>query len=81
MENVDLLYHEATYLHALQQRALARFHSTSKEAALIARKCGTKRLLIGHFSSMYEKLDDFIVEASEIFKETELAMEGMCYLI
>ena len=81
VENVDLLYHEATYLHALQQRALARFHSTSKEAALIARKCGTKRLLIGHFSSMYEKLDDFIVEASEIFKETELAIEGMCYLI
>ena len=81
VKNVDLLYHEATYLHALQKRAAARFHSTSKEAAMIAQRCGTKRLLLGHFSSMYEKLDDFTKEACEIFKDTELAIEGMCYLI
>lgn len=79
--NVDLIYHETTYLHALQKRAAARFHSTSKEAATIAKNCGAKRLLIGHFSSMYESLSEFIVEATEIFKDTELALEGMCYLI
>ncbi len=81
VKNVDLLYHEATYLHALQKRAAARFHSTSIEAAMIARISGAKRLLLGHFSSMYETLDEFTKEACGIFKDTELAIEGMCYLI
>ena len=81
VKNVDMLYHESTYLHALQKRAASRFHSTSKEAAMIAHSCGAKRLLLGHFSSMYETLDEFTKEACEIFKDTELAVEGMCYLI
>jgi ribonuclease Z len=81
IQNVDLIYHETTYLHALQKRAATRFHSTSKEAAMIAHASKAKRLLIGHFSSMYETLDEFVAEASEVFKDTELAIEGMCYLI
>ncbi len=79
--NVDLLYHEATYLHALEEKALARFHSTSKQAATIARKANVKKLLIGHFSSMYETIDDFRIEACEIFENTECAVEGVCYLV
>ncbi|MEO6221416.1 MAG: ribonuclease Z, partial [Ginsengibacter sp.] len=75
IEKVDLLYHEATYLHALQKKALERFHSTCKEAAMIAKKAGVKRLLIGHFSSMYETLDDFTAEACTVFENTELAIE------
>ena len=81
LKGVDVIYHESTYLHALQQRANARFHSTSKEAAMIAVKSGAKKLLLGHFSSMYESLDDFQEEACSIFEQTELALEGRCYLI
>jgi ribonuclease Z len=81
IKKVDLLYHESTYLHALQQKAANRFHCTSIEAAIIARKAGAKKLLLGHFSSMYESLDDFKTEACTVFENTELAIEGCSYLI
>ncbi len=80
IKNVDLLYHESTYLHTLEDKALARFHSTSKQAATIAKKANVKKLLLGHFSSMYENIDDFRAEACEIFENTECALEGVCYL-
>lgn len=81
IKNVDLLYHEATYLHALQPKASSRFHCTTIEAATIAKKAGVKKLLLGHFSSMYELLDDFKTEACTVFENTELAIEGCSYMV
>ena len=81
IKGVDLLYHEATYLKDLAERAAARFHSTTVQAAAIAQKAGVKKLLIGHFSSKYETLDEFLTEAVEVFECTELALEGVCYKI
>ena len=81
IKNVDLLYHEATYLGALQEKAASRFHCTSIEAATIAKKAGVKKLLLGHFSSMYESLEDFKTEARSIFENTELAEEGCSFII
>lgn len=78
---VDLLYHEATYLKDLHERAAAHFHSTTVQAATIAEKAGVKKLLIGHFSSKYETLDEFLKEATSVFPNTELALEGTCYKI
>jgi ribonuclease Z len=77
---VDLLYHEATYLRDLEERASKRFHCTTTQAASIARLAGVKKLLIGHFSSKYDKLDEFETEAREVFPNTELALEGVTYL-
>jgi ribonuclease Z len=79
--NADLIYHETTYLDALKERAAARFHSTTREAALIAKKAGVKKLLIGHFSSKYDTLEEFEAEAREVFLNTELAVEGVTYNI
>lgn len=78
---VDLLYHEATYLKDLEQRAAERFHSTTIQAAAIAKKGEVKKLLIGHFSSKYEMLDEFLTEATEVFENTELALQGVSYRI
>ena len=78
---VDLLYHEATYLKDLEQRAAERFHSTTIQAAAIAKKGEVKKLLIGHFSSKYEILDEFLTEATEVFENTELALQGVSYRI
>ncbi len=75
----DMIYHETTYLDNLRERAEARFHSTSKQAALLAQKAGVKKLLIGHFSSKYDTLEEFEQEAREIFPNTELALEGVAY--
>jgi ribonuclease Z len=76
-----LLYHEATYLDSLRERAAERFHSTAKQAAELALKAETNQLLLGHFSSKYEGLDEFLSEAREVFPSTQLAIEGSCYSI
>jgi ribonuclease Z len=81
IKDADLIYHEATYLDALQQRATDRFHSTTKQAALIAKKGNVKKLLMGHFSSQYDTLEEFETEAREVFLNTELAIEGVTYII
>ena len=76
---VDLLYHEPPYLKELGDRAAARFHATTFQAAMIAKKARVNRLLIGHFSSKYDKLEIFEQEAREIFPNTDLALEGATY--
>jgi ribonuclease Z len=81
VRGVDLLYHETTYLKDLEVQAGQRFHSTTTQAAAIARTAGVRRLLIGHFSSKYEKLHAFEQEAREVFPNTELALEGVTYRI
>lgn len=81
IKNADLVYHETTYLDLLRERAIERFHSTSKQAAMIAKKANVKKLLIGHFSSKYDTLEEFEKEAREIFLNTELALEGVTYKV
>lgn len=80
-KDVDLLYHEATYLDDQKEKAAGRMHSTSKQAAAIALKANAGKLLIGHFSSRYETLEEFITEAQSVFPNTDLAIEGVTYII
>lgn len=75
----DMIYHETTYLDNMREKAQERFHSTTKQAADIARRAMVKKLLIGHFSSKYAVLDVFQDEAREIFPNAELAIEGETY--
>jgi ribonuclease Z len=77
----DAIYHETTYLDSMREKAHARFHSTTIEAATIARKAMVNKLLIGHFSSKYATLEAFQQEARTVFPNTELAMEGVTYEI
>ncbi len=79
IREADMIYHETTYLDNLRERAEARFHSTTKQAAELAKKAGVKKLLIGHFSSKYDTLEEFETEARDIFPNTELALEGVCF--
>ena len=50
LQNIDLLYHEATFLNEHIERAKDTYHSTAAQAATIAKHAGVKRLIIGHFS-------------------------------
>lgn len=81
VKNVNLLYHETTYLKNLHERAATRFHSTTEQAATIAAKANAQQLLIGHFSSKYEELDEFLRETRECFPNTQLALEGVTYMV
>jgi ribonuclease Z len=81
IEGADMIYHETTYLDNVRDKAFERFHCTTKQAAEIAQKAAVKKLLIGHFSSKYNTLEQFEAEAREIFPDTELAIEGNTYEI
>jgi ribonuclease Z len=76
IKNVDLLYHEATFLAEHAERAKLTFHTTAAQAASIAQKANVKRLLIGHFSSRYKTIEDFLTEARAVFSDTTLSEEG-----
>ena len=81
VEGVDVLYHEATYAADMRKTAKERGHSTTEDAAKVAKMAGAGRLLIGHFSSRYKDLSLLLDEAREVFPATDIAAEGETFLI
>ncbi len=77
IKNVDLLYHEATFLNDKADIAKEKFHCTAGQAALIAQKASAKKLMLGHYSARYDELSEFITEARVIFENTIIAEEGI----
>ena len=76
IKNVDLLYHEATFLSDREDLAKKTKHSTAKQAAQIAHLANVNQLVIGHYSSRYQNIGLFKKEASAIFENVILAAEG-----
>jgi len=76
IQNVDLLYHETTFMQEMAEVAADKFHSTTVEAATIAKKAGVKKLLIGHFSTRYDNTDDLLSETKEVFPNADVAIDG-----
>jgi len=76
---VDLLYHESTFLDAEKERAELTMHSTAGQAASIAAAASVKKLILGHFSSRYKDLNPMLEEAKPIFENVELSVEGETY--
>ncbi len=66
VNGVDLLYHEATFLHEMHLKAESTGHSTALQAATIAKKAKVNKLLLGHFSSRYADPDCLLQEARVI---------------
>ena len=81
IKNVDLLYHEATFLESMRDLAIKTLHSTTTDAANMAKMANAKKLLIGHFSARYNDIKLFEKEARDIFKNTEAAKEGKTYKV
>lgn len=79
IKDVDVLYHESTFLEEKKDRAKQTFHSTAKQAAEMAILTNAKKLILGHFSARYGNLDEFLEEAKPIFANTELAIEGSVF--
>ena len=77
VRGVDLLYHEATFLDELRERATITHHSTARQAAELACAAGVGQLLIGHFSSRYRQTEAHLLEARALFPNTLLASEGL----
>jgi len=79
VQGVDLLYHEATFLHEMKVRAQQTHHSTALEAGQVAREANVQRLIIGHFSARYHDETVLLLEAQTAFPETVLAAEGVTF--
>ena len=75
VRGVDLLYHEATFLHDLADEAREKGHSTAREAAQNARDAGAGRLILGHFSARYREVDSHEREARAVFPESYAARD------
>ncbi|MBF69822.1 MAG: ribonuclease Z [Crocinitomicaceae bacterium] len=81
LENVDLIYHESTFLESKMDKAIKTKHSTAKQAATIALKAKAKQLIIGHFSARYDNSDQFLEEAKVVFNQTITAYDGYTHQI
>ena len=81
IQHVDLLYHESTYLDDFESQAKDRFHSTARQAAMIAEKANAGHLLLGHFSSKFKYVQSFEAQTREVFPYTDLSQEGVTYLV
>ena len=81
VENCTLLYHEATFEKRDDKIAKKTLHSTSEDAARVAKEANVGSLLLGHFSNRYKDLSTLLNEAKEVFKNSELSQEGKVYSI
>lgn len=77
VQGVDLLYHEATYMHKDKALAVKTGHTTALQAARIALKAGVRHLLLGHYSSRYKELGPLLAEAEAEFPGTVLGRDGL----
>ncbi|MEO8236275.1 MAG: ribonuclease Z [Flavobacterium sp.] len=79
IKNVDVLYHETTFLESETELAKKTMHSTAKEAARIALQANCKQLILGHYSTRYESISLFAAEAQTIFENTVLGDDGKVF--
>lgn len=77
LKDVDVLYHESTYTEDSADRAKLYYHSTARQAALVAKAANAGKLILGHYSARYEREDRILQEARTEFANTELSNEGM----
>ncbi|MDO6597552.1 ribonuclease Z [Oceanihabitans sp. 2_MG-2023] len=79
IKEVDVLYHESTFLEKNESLAAPTKHSTAKQAASIANKANVGTLILGHYSTRYDDIQDFKTEANAIFENVELAEDGKLF--
>ncbi|MEO0735051.1 MAG: ribonuclease Z, partial [Bacteroidota bacterium] len=70
IRGVDLVYHEATFLHDLLEDAIQKGHATALQAGMVARDAGAKTLVLGHFSTRYADGRAHEAEAKTVFANT-----------
>lgn len=77
VQNVDILYHESTFMESDRLLANQTMHSTAVDAAKTALNAKASKLLIGHYSGRYFDLDPLFNEAKSLFHRTILGFEGL----
>lgn len=76
VQGVTILYHEATFIEFLKDRAEATKHSTAKDAATVAKRAGVGKLLMGHLSARYDSGEEHTEEARAVFPNSCCVEDG-----
>ncbi|NWQ39910.1 ribonuclease Z [Bacillus sp. EB106-08-02-XG196] len=73
--DADLLIHEATFSKGEEKLAFDYCHSTTHQAAKVAKLAGSKQLCLTHISSRYDRhaWQELVTEAKEVFANTDIA--------
>ena len=79
VKGVTALYHESTYGEDNMQHAEKYYHSTARQAAMVARDAQVGKLLLGHYSSRYEDENILLTEAKKVFDNSFLCDEQMIF--
>jgi ribonuclease Z len=79
VKGVSVLYHEATFDKSKYDLADMTGHSTTLNAATVARDSEAGVLIIGHFSARYREADKLVEEARSVFPGTYAAEDGKTY--
>jgi ribonuclease Z len=74
---VDLLIFDSTFAAGDADKAVERKHSTSVEAAELAKKARVRRLALTHFSARYRSVSALVKQAREVFPEAFAARDGL----
>lgn len=73
----DVLVFDSTYGDDHRVNALENLHSTSREAARLAKRARVKLLLLTHFSARYQDVGELLLQAKEVFPNTVAAYDGL----
>lgn len=76
-KDADVLIHESTFGSMYGDKAQEMGHSTSVQAAEIAKEANVKKLILTHMSTRYKKSDILETEAREIFENSTAAEDLM----
>lgn len=79
IKDVDILYHESTFLESEVDLATKTKHATAKQAAKVAKDANVKTLVLGHYSTRYKSIELFKEEASTVFPNVLLADDGKTF--
>ncbi len=75
----DVLVFDSTYADEHSENAKENMHSTSREAASLAKKAKVKQLILTHFSARYSDVRDLVRQAREVFPNTIAAEDNLVY--
>lgn len=81
LQGTTVIYHETTYLEEYADLGAVRHHSTTLQAAQVAREAGVGKLLIGHYSSRDNNIKAYEAECRTVFPETFATSDGDVYEI
>lgn len=81
VNGATVLYHESTYASDCEDRARTYWHSTARQAAMVARDAKVEKLLLGHYSARYNDESKILDEAKAVFPKSFLTNEGMTVFV